>query len=72
VTEENAKTLQFLDLLCDIDRLSDENEDVISQKLKELIIKQNIQKRDIEAYISFFPNVVYKNFFEKGLYDAFA
>ena len=72
VTEENAKVLQFLDLLCEIDRLSDESEDVISRRLRDIIKKQNIQKRDIDAYISLYPVKVYKNFYEKELYNAFA
>ena len=55
VTEENAKVLQFLDLLCEIDRLSDESEDVISRCLRDIIKKQNIQKKDIDAYI--LPNI---------------
>ena len=72
VTNENAKVLQFLDLLCEVDRLSDESEDVISKRLKDIIKNQNIKKQDIDAYISLYPIKVYKNFYEKGLYDVFA
>lgn len=72
VTEENAKVLQFLDLLCEIDRLSDESEEVISRCLRDIIKNQNIQKKDIDAYISLYPVKVYKNFYEKGLYNVFA
>jgi hypothetical protein len=72
VTKENAKVLQFLDLLCEVDRLSDESEEVISKRLKDIIKKQNIQKQDIDAYISLYPLKVYKNFYEKELYDVFA
>lgn len=72
ITTKNAKVLQFLDLLCEVDRLSDESKDVISTRLKDIIKKQNIKKRDIDAYISLYPAKVYKNFYEKGLYDVFA
>jgi len=37
VTKDNAKVLQFLDLICEVDRLSDESEDVISKRLREII-----------------------------------
>jgi len=72
VTEENAKVLQFLDLLSDIDRLTDENDEVISKKLKSIIVSQGIKKADIDKYISLYPVKVYKNYYEKGLYDVFA
>lgn len=72
VTEENAKVLQFLDLLCDVDKLSDESDNVISKRLKDIIKKQNIKKYDIDKYISLYPVKVYKNFYEKELYDVFA
>lgn len=72
VTEENAKVLQFLDLLCEIDRLSDESEEVISRRLRDIIKNQDIQKKDIDTYISLYPVKVYKNFYEKGLYNVLA
>jgi len=72
ITEENAKVLQFLDLLCEIQQLSDESEDVISNRLREIIRTQNISKEDIDKYIALYPVKVYKNFYEKELYDVFA
>lgn len=72
VTKDNAKVLQFLDLVCEIDRLSDESEDIISKRLRDIIKKQNIKKQDIDTYISLYPLKVYKNFYEKELYDVFA
>ena len=72
VTKENAKVLQFLDLLCEVERLSDESEDTISKRLRDIIKKQNIQKQDIDSYISLYPLKVYKNFYEMELYDVFA
>lgn len=71
VNDDNAKVLQFLDLLCEIDRLSDESEEIVSKKLKDIIVKQNIRKEDIDNYISLYPLKVYKNFYEKGVYDVF-
>lgn len=47
VNDDNAKVLQFLDLLCEIDRLSDECEEIVSKKLKDIIVKQNIRKEDM-------------------------
>ena len=70
VTKENARVLQFLDLLCEVDRLSDDTVDV-SKRLKEIITAENIQKMDIDDYISLYPVKVYKNFYDYELYDAF-
>ena len=50
VNDDNAKVLQFLDLLCEIDRLSDESEEIVSKKLKDIIVKQNIRKEDMRGY----------------------
>lgn len=72
VTKDNVKVLQFLDLVCEVDRLSDESKDVISNRLRDIIKKQNIQKQDIDAYISLYPIKVYKNFYEYGLCVVFA
>lgn len=72
VTKDNAKVLQFLDLLCEVDRLSDESEDVISDHIRDIIKMQNIQKQNIDSYISLYPLKVYKNFYEMELYDVFA
>lgn len=71
VTKENARVLQFLDLLCDIDRLSDEDGVNVSKRLKEIIEIENIKKADIDSFISLYPLKVYKNFYDYGLYEAF-
>ena len=39
VTKDNAKVLQFLDFMCEVDRLSDESEDVISDRIRDIIKK---------------------------------
>ena len=72
VTKDNAKVLQFLNFMCEVDRLSDESEDVIFDRIRDIIKKQNIQKKDIDIYISLYPLKVYKNFYERELYDVFA
>lgn len=71
VNEENARILQFLDLLCDIDRLADEDGVNVSKRLKEIITIENIKKADIDKFISLYPLKVYKNFYDYGLYEAF-
>ena len=70
VTEENAKTLQFLDLLCEIDKISDEPDEYIKEQLQLLIRSEKITKADIDKYISLYPVKIYKNFYERGLYDV--
>lgn len=55
-----------------MDRLSDESEDVISDRIRDIIKRQNIQKQNIDSYISLYPLKVYKNFYEMELYDVFA
>ena len=58
-------------LLCDIDRLSDEDGVNVSKRLKEIIEIENIKKADIDSFISLYPLKVYRNFYDYGLYEAF-
>ena len=58
VTKDNAKVLQFLDLVCEVDRLSDESEDVISKRLRD-IIKNRIYRSRILMLIFHYTQLKY-------------
>ena len=70
VTEENVYTLQFLDLLSDIDKYLDGGSENILDKLEKLIKDEKITKELIDTYISLYPTKVYKNLYETGVVYA--
>jgi len=70
VTEENVYTLQFLDLLSDIDKYLDGSSENILDKLEKLIKDEKITKELIDTYISLYPTKVYKNLYETGVVYA--
>ena len=70
VTEENVYTLQFLDLLSDIDKYLDGSSENILDKLEKLIKDGKITKELIDTYISLYPMKVYKNLYETGVVYA--
>lgn len=72
VTEENVYTLQFLDLLSDIDKYLDGSTENIFDKLEKLIKDEKITKELIDRYISLYPTKVYKNLYETGVVYAIA
>ncbi len=72
VTEENYKTLQFLDLLKDIDIYADYIGREIAERLAKYLKDEQITEADIDRYISLYPDKVYRNFYEMRLYRVFA
>lgn len=70
ITEENVYTLQFLDLLSDIDKYLDGSSENILDKLEKLIKDEKITKELIDTYISLYPTKVYKNLYETGVVYA--
>ena len=72
VTEANYKTLQFLDLLKDIDIYADYIGREIAERLAKYLKDEQITEADIDRYISLYPDKVYRNFYEMRLYRVFA
>lgn len=67
ITKDNVKELEFLDLMCIIDKYSELSGDEYKRKLREYVKKVGINFDIVKKYISLYPNVVYKNIYEGGL-----
>ena len=67
VTSANHLTLQFLDLIKDIDSLSELEGTSLNNKLKDYIQKSNLQFKEIEKYLDYYPDKIYKNMYKVGI-----
>ncbi|MBQ9764455.1 MAG: hypothetical protein IJV92_08890 [Phascolarctobacterium sp.] len=67
VTSANHLTLQFLDLIKDIDSLSEIEGTSLNNKLKDYIQKANLQFKEIEKYLDYYPDKIYKNMYKVGI-----
>lgn len=72
INNSNYVTLQFLDLLKDIEQYYDVPLNEVSSKLIQYIKAKNITRNDIDKYIKEFPEKIYKNMYEMRLYNVFA
>lgn len=70
ITEHNYRILQFLDLLKDIDIYADDNIEV-SERLNKYVRDEKMCQEELDKYISYFPDKVYRNLYEMRLYNAF-
>ena len=72
ITKENYKVLQMLDLLKDVDLYMDNNRNDAMKRLFSYVKRLGIKKEEVDRYIGFYPERVYKNIYETRVYDAFA
>ena len=72
VSKENYKVLQFLDFLKDADQYADDNNDDLCLRIRKYIIDEKIKKSDVDLYIMQYPDKIYRNIYEMGLYDVLA
>lgn len=70
ITKDNVLVLQLLDLLKDIERYADNISDA-AVKLSAYIKRLKIRRNDIDKYIGFYPERIYKTIYEMRLYNAF-
>ena len=64
--------LQMLDLLKDVDLYMDNNRNDAMKRLFSYVKRLGIKKEEVDRYIGFYPERVYKNIYETRVYDAFA
>ncbi len=67
INEENISSLQFLDLMQNIDRYSELDGEELNIKLKEYVKKNNVNFDIVKNFISLYPDRVYKNIYNVGL-----
>ncbi len=70
VTSANYLSLQFLDLIKDIDSLSELEGLSLNSKLKDYIKKANLQFKEIEKYLDYYPDKIYKNMYKVGILNG--
>lgn len=72
VNDTNYRSLQFLDLMKDVDRIAEVSDELLLQKLLSYIEKAGISLEDLKKYMNLYPEKTYKNFMETGLiYELF-
>lgn len=69
VNEKNYKVLQLLDLVMDIDFVSEIKGKDLKEKLLAYIKKVNVTISMLREYTSYYPERIYKNLYETGLLD---
>ena len=67
ITEENYKALQFLDLLKDIDTLSEIPATEAQGRLIKYMNDAGLNFLDLEKYIDLYPDRIYKNLYKMRL-----
>lgn len=72
ITEENVYTLQFLELLKDVEIYSELTKEETGKKLTDYIFAKSITKEKVDNYLSLFPDKIYKSIYEMGLSNVFA
>jgi Ran GTPase-activating protein (RanGAP) involved in mRNA processing and transport len=72
VTDKNCQVLQLLDLLKDIDLYADDKNENAAERIADYIRKEKITRESVDAYISLYPDKIYRNLYEMRLHNAFA
>lgn len=72
ITEDNARILQFMDLLKDMERYSELDSNELTECLARYVRKFNITKSQVDKYLPLYPDRIYKSIYETGLINVFA
>ena len=67
ITDENINSLQFLDLMQNIDKYSELTGDELKTKLKEYVDMTHVDFGLVKQLIGLYPDRVYKNIYNGGL-----
>ena len=70
VTELNYKQLQLLDLLKDIDYLSEEEGDERKSRIVSYMKSNGLAFCDLEQYLPYYPDRLFRNLYEVGLLNG--
>ena len=71
ISEANVNVLRLLDLLKHFDRYLDSSYDEAKERIKSYIFQTKICQRDIDQYISNFPDSTFRFYHQLGLDDVF-
>lgn len=70
VTEENCQTLQFLDLLKDIDVYAKHRDRAVKERLCAYAKRIALTKEKMDEYLKLYPDKIYRNMYETELYEV--
>lgn len=67
ITNDNVNELQFLELMKDIDQISEIQGKELNNKLKRFVKETNVNFNVVKELINLFPDKVFKNIYNAGL-----
>ena len=67
ITEENASTLQFLDLMADLDRHEEWAGPALTKCLRQYCAAAKIDSNSLRTYVRYYPSRIYGNLYQAGL-----
>ncbi|MDY4969034.1 MAG: DUF6088 family protein [Lachnospiraceae bacterium] len=67
IDEQNYRILQFLDLMKDIDYFSEITGEELKKCLCKYLEANSIRFTDMERYLGYYPDKIYRNLFEAGM-----
>lgn len=70
INASNFKTLQFLDLLKDIDLYSEFEGKELTEKVKSYMNKAGITFSELERFLVLYPDKIYRNMFKVGVLNG--
>ena len=70
VDDQNANTLQFLDLLKEVVDISELDGVELTDRLLDYMKKKKIGFESMRQYLSYYPDRIYKNMYEVGLLNG--
>lgn len=70
IDESNYKSLQFLDLLKDIDLYSELEGKELNIKIKTYMEKSGLQFQQLEQYLSLYPDKIFRNMYKVGVLNG--
>lgn len=72
VDESNYKSLQFLDLLKDIDLYSELEGNELNIKIKTYMRKSGLQFQQLEQYLPLYPDKIFRNMYKVRVLNGFS
>ncbi|MCD8081927.1 MAG: hypothetical protein LUE86_00005, partial [Clostridiales bacterium] len=70
VTEDNYQILQFLDLIKDVDEYAEVTGTELSNRLIAYMTEIQIRFSQLEPYLQFYPDKIYKNMYKVGILNG--
>lgn len=67
VNSDNVRVLQFLELLKNLDRYTDDELSVVREKIAVFVCASHITRREVDLYIRNYPDSIFRNYYEMRL-----